>query len=127
MSVHEYTATPSHAVHLTHHNCQFKNTLPFLALDRTSEGHTRFLGVAPPNSDIAPAATQFKFVTECFFITQRALHIGLIPALNTFSQVTSDLGRQLQSESSSEGEDRKASILKKLYVVSIVFREFFLL
>lgn len=45
-----------------------------------------------------PQNTPFKFVCECFFITQRALHIGLIPASNTFTKILSDLGKQIGAE-----------------------------
>jgi hypothetical protein len=55
-------------------------------------------------------------------MTQHCLHIGLIPAMNTFSQVVSDLGRQMQVEGGGAegggGDDRKVSILRSLNVVS---------
>ena len=89
------------------------------AQDRRSEGHARFLGGPPPggsSSNAESASSRFKFVTECFFMTQRALHVGLIPAMNTFSQVVSDLGRQLQMEAGG-GDAVKESVLKNLYVV----------
>lgn len=89
------------------------NELLNVAIDRTSEGHTRFLGPT------MPTAQQFKFVTECFFITQRALHVGLLPAVNTFTKMTSDLGRQLKAEGE---ESSKGMVLKKLYVVSKMYR-----
>lgn len=62
-------------------------------------------------------------MTECFFLTQRSLHIGLVPAMNSFIQVTSDLGRQLQAEGGMAqeggGDERKVSILRNLHVVSV--------
>lgn len=102
------------------------------ALDRTSEGHARFLGGPPPGVTCVPASTQFKFVTECFFITQRALHVGLLPALNVFSQVLSDLGRQIQAEGGGAGgvagggggQSPKGALLKKLYAVRLLYSFF---
>ncbi len=92
-----------------------------LAMDRSSEGHTRFLGTAPPNNPtLSSASSQYKFVTECFFITQRALHVGLIPAVNTFSKMVSDLGGQLSAEGGGGGGGAgRKDQLKKLYVVSV--------
>lgn len=113
---HTYTTSPGCRLDQINETCLAHGVI---TLDRTSEGHTRFLGVPAPGSGVA-TATQFKFVTECFFMTQRALHVGLIPAMNTFSQVVSDLGRQLQAERGSGGteeESAKESVLKNLYVL----------
>ncbi len=41
------------------------------------------------------ASGGFKFVTELFFLTQRALHVGLLPAVNQFTQTSSQLAKQL--------------------------------
>lgn len=60
-----------------------------------------------------PQNTPFKFVCECFFITQRALHIGVIPAINTFTKILSDLGKELGAETS-----RNEKLLKELNAVS---------
>lgn len=66
-------------------------------------GHRRF----------CPADSQFRFVTECFFVTQRALHVGLLPAMNTFSTTLSDLNKQL--EANIAGQEK---LLKDLNAVS---------
>ena len=42
--------------------------------DRLAKDYQRFLSLG----------SDFKFVTECFFVTLRALHIGLLPAADTF-------------------------------------------
>ena len=42
--------------------------------DRLAKDYQRFLSFG----------SEFKFVTECFFVTLRALHIGLLPAADTF-------------------------------------------
>ena len=44
----------------------------------------------------------YKFVTECFFITLRALHIGLLVAAETFLKTL----RQVHSELSNGVSDR---------------------
>ena len=66
-------------------------------------GHSRF----------CPANSQFRFVTECFFATQWALHVGLLPAMNTFSHTISDLNKQL--EANIAGQEK---LLKDLNAVS---------
>lgn len=67
---------------------------PFTA-DHGNRGESQFLAL---DSDPGATPVTFKFVTECFFITQRALHVGLIPATNTFTQTSSDLGKQLAAK-----------------------------
>ena len=72
------------------------NTIPYPFLaDHGNRGEAQFLAL---NSDPGSTPVTFKFVTECFFITQRALHVGLIPAVNVFSQTSSDLGKQLAAK-----------------------------
>lgn len=73
-----------------------------VAENRLSQQHERFL----------PRESNFKFVTECFFITQRALHVGLLPAVETFSNTASDLGKQIQAKVGAE------KLLKDLNAVS---------
>lgn len=127
---HAYPTSPLCRLDQVNETCLARGVI---TQDRRSEGHTRFLGGPPPGSsgggnNAESASSRFKFVTECFFVTQRALHVGLIPAMNTFSQTVSDLGRQLQMEMggtsspspspSSGGADvGKQSILKNLYVL----------
>lgn len=53
--------------------------------ENLAKGFERFL----------PAKSSFKFVTECFFITQRALHVGVLPAIKTFGETMSDLSKQI--------------------------------
>ena len=54
---------------------------------------------------------------ECFFITQRALHIGVIPAVNTFTKILSDLNKQIGAQIGAElGGNEK--LLKELNAVS---------
>ena len=72
------------------------------AENRLSQQYQRFL----------PREGNFKFVTECFFITQRALHVGLLPAVETFSKTASDLGKQIQAKIGTE------KLLKDLNAVS---------
>lgn len=83
---------------------------------RVSRGYERFLGKPPqtPPPGASSSPTSFKFVTECFFITQRALHVGLIPAVNTFTNITSELHKQQQAKVSGRDED----LLKLLNAVS---------
>ena len=73
-----------------------------VAEERLARRHERFL----------PSDNSFKFVTECFYITQRALHVGLIPAIDTFSKTISDLNKQIQAQLGGE------KILKDLHAVS---------
>ena len=47
---------------------------------------------------------------ECFFVAQRALHVGLIPALNSFTKILSDLGKEI----AAEVPDRNERLLKEL-------------
>ena len=86
---------------------------------RLSQGHERFLAT-PPQQTLSPGGgttlTPFKFVTECFFITQCALHVGLIPAVNTFTNLSSELHKQQQAGVSGRNED----MLKLLSAVSQV-------
>jgi hypothetical protein len=90
-------------------------TLLFLASDsRLSQGHERFLATPPQPSRGGTSPTPFKFVTECFFITQRALHVGLIPAVNTFTNLSSELHKQQQGGVSGRNED----MIKLLSAVS---------
>ena len=72
------------------------------ARNRTSEGNVRFRGQPCPGGSGPPAITRFKFVTEIFFITQRALHVGLIPAMNAYSSMVSDLAKELQGGNTDE-------------------------
>ena len=73
-----------------------------MAENRFSQRHERFL----------PRENSFKFVTECFFVTQRALHVGLLPAVETFTTTASELGKQIQAKI---GEEK---LLKDLNAVS---------
>lgn len=73
-----------------------------VAENRFSQRHERFL----------PRENSFKFVTECFFVTQRALHVGLLPAVETFTTTASELGKQIQAKI---GEEK---LLKDLNAVS---------
>jgi len=41
-------------------------------------------------------------VTEIFFITQRALHVGLLPAVKAYSSVVSDLAKEVQAGNPDE-------------------------
>ena len=68
------------------------------AQDPTPEGHIRFKGLPYSHDNSPPANTRFKFVTEMFFITQRALHVGLMPAENVFATTASDLYKQTQGD-----------------------------
>ena len=52
-------------------------------------------------------------MTECFFVTQRALHVGLLPAVESFTTTASELGKQIQAKI---GEER---LLKDLNAVSV--------
>lgn len=84
---------------------------------RLSQGQERFMATPPqqtppPRGGTSP--TPFKFVTECFFITQRALHVGLIPAVNTFTNLSSELHKQQQGGVAGRNED----MLKLLSAVS---------
>ena len=74
-----------------------------MAENRFSQRHERFL----------PRENNFKFVTECFFVTQRALHVGLLPAVESFTTTASELGKQIQAKI---GEER---LLKDLNAVSV--------
>ena len=74
-----------------------------VAENRFSQRHQRFL----------PRENNFKFVTECFFVTQRALHVGLFPAVESFTTTASELGKQIQAKI---GEER---LLKDLNAVSV--------
>ena len=74
-----------------------------VAENRSSQRHERFL----------PRENNFKFVTECFFVTQRALHVGLLPAVESFTTTASELGKQIQAKI---GEER---LLKDLNAVSV--------
>ena len=77
------------------------------AEERLARGSGRFF----------PQGTSFKFVCECFFITQRALHIGVIPAVNTFTKILSDLNKQIGAQIGAElGGNEK--LLKELNAVS---------
>ena len=59
-------------------------------------------------------------MTECFFITQRALHVGLLPAVNTHTHVASELHKQTQAKIPGRNEE----MLKQLSAVSwLVERE----
>ena len=51
-------------------------------------------------------------MTECFFITQRALHVGVIPAFNVFTKVLSDLNKQISADLGD-----KEKLLKELNAV----------
>ena len=75
------------------------------AEERLSQGSKRFF----------PDTTSFKFVCECFFITQRALHVGIIPAINTFTKILSDLGKQI----AANVPDCNEKLLKELNAVSL--------
>ena len=77
---------------------------------RLQQGFERFLAT-PPQSG---GPTSFKFVTECFFITQRALHVGLLPAVNTFINLSSELNKSKEAKIQGRNED----VLKLLSVVS---------
>lgn len=44
--------------------------------------------------------------------------MGLLPAIDTFSKVLSDLGRQLQEEGPGGGGADGKKVMKQLYVVS---------
>ena len=84
---------------------------------RLSQGHERFLATPPQQTPPPRGGTSpipFKFVTECFFITQRALHVGLIPAVNTFTNLSSELHKQQQGGVAGRNED----MLKLLSAVS---------
>ena len=78
---------------------------------RLQQGFERFLATPPQNRG---QATSFKFVTECFFITQRALHVGLLPAVNTFINLSSELGKSKDAKIAGRNED----MLKLLSMVS---------
>ena len=102
------------------YNYSFNNFYILLGSEsRLSQGHERFLAT-PPQQTLSPGGgttlTPFKFVTECFFITQRALHVGLIPAVNTFTNLSSELHKQQQAGVSGRNED----MLKLLSAVSWV-------
>ena len=59
-------------------------------------------------------------MTKCFFITQRALHVGLLPAVNTHTHVASELHKQTQAKIPGRNEE----MLKQLSAVSwLVERE----
>ncbi len=73
-----------------------------IARDRKSEGNVRFKGLPSSGDTGAPAISQFKFVTEIFFLAQRALHVGVIPAMNAYSTIVSDLAKEVQSGNADE-------------------------
>ena len=75
---------------------------PLAARNRTSEGNVRFRGLPCPGDDGLPAVSRFKFVTEIFFIMQRALHVGLLPAVQAYSSMVSDLAGEVQSDNPDE-------------------------
>ena len=56
-------------------------------------------------------------MTEIFFITQRALHVGLIPAVNGFTTMASNLSKEIQDRDADER-------LKRLSMVRVGGREF---
>jgi hypothetical protein len=68
--------------------------------ERAKQGAKRFF----------PETTPFKFVCECFFTAQRALHVGLVPALNSLTKILSDLGKQI----SAGLPDQNEKLLKEL-------------
>jgi hypothetical protein len=51
----------------------------------------------------------YKFVTECFFLTWRALHIGLLTAAETFLNTLSDLNKEIDRKG---GEDKVLTELR---------------
>jgi ubiquitin-protein ligase len=57
----------------------------------------------------------YKFVTECFFLTWRALHIGLLTAAETFLNTLSDLNKEIDRKG---GEDKVLTELRGLYYFS---------
>ena len=90
---------------------------------RPHQDFKRFLATpTQPTSSggTSSSPTSFKFVTECFFITQRALHVGLLPAVNTHTHVASELHKQTQAKIPGRNEE----MLKQLSAVSwLVERE----
>ena len=54
---------------------------------------------------------------ECFYVAQRALHVGLIPALNSFTTILSDLSKEI----AAEVPDRNEKLLKELNAVRAPF------
>ena len=70
--------------------------------ENLAKGFERFL----------PAKSSFKFVTECFFITQRALHVGVLPAIKTFGETMSDLSKQITT-----GVGGNETLLRELHSV----------
>ena len=81
---------------------------------RLPKDFKRFLAT-PSQAPGGTSPPSFKFVTECYFITQRALHVGLIPAINTYTNVLSELHKQQQAKIPGRNEE----MLKQLGAVSL--------
>ena len=81
---------------------------------RPHQDFKRFLATPTQPTSTGGTSSSFKFVTECFFITQRALHVGLLPAVNTHTHVASELHKQTQAKIPGRNEE----MLKQLSAVS---------
>jgi len=57
-------------------------------------------------------------VTEIFFLTQRALHVGVVPAMNAYSSIVSDLAKEVQSGNA----DERIKVLMTVRLVMVVVR-----
>ena len=69
---------------------------------RPHQDFKRFLATPTQPTSSGGISSSFKFVTECFFITQRALHVGLLPAVNTHTHVASGYTSRLRLRSPGE-------------------------
>jgi hypothetical protein len=94
----DYPSSPFSRLDLHGEPC-FAQTI-LSAEERLKFGPTRF----------SPDGSPYKFVCECFFVAQRALHVGLIPALNSFTMILSDLNKEI----AAEVPDRNEKLLKEL-------------
>lgn len=72
-----------------------------------SGAYTRCFGnltTLVPNSEdaVLPHSQQYSFISSCFFLTHRALHLGMQVAQQKLSKLSQELGRLHQNESMAE-------------------------
>ena len=54
------------------------------------------------------SATSPHFIAECFFLTQRVVHVGLMPAINRFQEAWDHFSKLGQAQAAAAGDEARA-------------------
>lgn len=76
----------------------------------------QWLSAAPPAADAAP---QFHFITECFFLTAHALHLGIVKLLDKLNEIQPGM-RMLERQARSGDALARARLHVRPYTPCIL-------